>query len=275
MKSITVIIVTHNSNKYVNKVVTLLPNNIDIIVVDSGSDKTEYLLDYKRRAKIIYCNNIGFSAANNIGYEYIEDSKYVLFLNPDAFIENSSLHKMIQFMDDNHDVAILTTPLRGYSFEKNTETGLYDSVGIFRKWYGRWFDKYQGVSISGVILPSQPYQITAACGALMLCRVNCLNEVLLNNREVFSERFFMYKEDIDLSLRLRKQGYKIVLHPGVVAYHGRGWSKKRGEMPLKSRIMSTRNEILIDKTTKSPYIIITLLKYIYVRYIERFLCPEE
>ncbi len=36
--------------------------------------------------------------------------------------------------------------------------------------------------------------------------------------QVFDPDFFLYKEDIELSLRLRKKGWRIVYHPGAISW---------------------------------------------------------
>ena len=56
----------------------------------------------------------------------------------------------------------------------------------------------------------------------------------------------MYKEDIDLSLRMKSFGYGVLYVSHLVAYHHRGW-KSRRDMPKWSKIMSARNELEINK----------------------------
>ena len=56
----------------------------------------------------------------------------------------------------------------------------------------------------------------------------------------------MYKEDIDLSLRMKSFGYGVFYVSNLVAYHHRGW-KSRSDMPKWRKIMSARNELEINK----------------------------
>ncbi len=108
----------------------------------------------------------------------------------------------------------------GFDIQKKKPTGLIDSTGIFRSHWGRWFDRSQGQPY----IPSYSWQsenVPALCGALMFCRRQALEQILLSPQEVMDQRFFMYKEDIDLSLRLRHQGWTLKFNPYLVAYHCR------------------------------------------------------
>jgi GT2 family glycosyltransferase len=84
---------------------------------------------------------------------------------------------------------------------------------------------------------------------------------------VFDPDFFLYKEDIELSLRMRKAGWQLLYDPRLLAYHGRGWNKKRGEMAVKLRCMAAANEILLYKKHPSPYMLWAWMKYLLVRFI--------
>ena len=75
----------------------------------------------------------------------------------------------------------------------------------------------------------------------------------------------MYKEDIELSLRLRATGWRILYDPRVELYHCRGWNRQRQTMPLARRVMASGNEVLLYRRHPSPYILWALLKYLLVR----------
>jgi GT2 family glycosyltransferase len=99
----------------------------------------------------------------------------------------------------------------------------------------------------------------------MFCRLEALRETELAPSTVMDPKFFMYKEDIDLSLRLRKQGWKLLFSPQLKAYHCRGWKKERSQVPRSLRIQSAKNEIRLHYRLKSPYILYSLLKYVSVK----------
>jgi len=51
-------------------------------------------------------------------------------------------------------------------------------------------------------------------------------EAVTESGQVFDERFFMYKEDVDLAWRLRRGGYRAIVDGSAVAYHGRSVARQ-------------------------------------------------
>lgn len=271
------IIVTHNSEIFMEKLfdaISVQTHPVDqIILVDSGSKDRSYLNRYAelQNVTVVFDEmDIGFCKGNNTGMKHVrDDADYVLFLNPDAFLSPDFILNAIQFMeaDNNHQVGMLTPILFGYDIKKNCSTGKYDSTGIFRKWYGRWYDRGQGQETHVLSLTKQE-EVPAICGALMFCRKKALDSVLIRGEEVFDNTFYMYKEDIDLSLRLKEKGWKLVLLPLLKAYHCRGWNPDRKQMPRKFRLCSARNELRIHAKSFSPCVLYSFLKFSLVKVFD-------
>lgn len=273
-------IVTHNSQPFISTNVACLMGQIRppdaVIIVDSLSTDPEYLNHlrdrYGRITLILESANIGFCRANNIGVQRLIDSyDYILFLNPDAFLQSSDfIDKALRYMEQpqNSRVGALTGKLVGFDISAGKPTGLIDSTGIFRTWYGRWYDRGQGQRLSSAF-DEGPTEVPAICGALMFCRSKALREILLGEGEIFDENFFMYKEDIDLSLRLRGAGWTIIYSSSLVACHCRGWSRDRARMSNEARLRSARNDLRLCVRTRSPYVLYALAKYAFVRWFER------
>lgn len=262
-KSITAIIVTHDSELFIEKCVQAVPKEISIIIVDSGSKDLSYLDAFKPHCQVIIGGKeIGFCRANNIGYQAINEScEYLLFINPDAFLTAHWIERALETMKKHPQCASLGGILEGYDITINKPTAHYDSAGIFRTFYGRWYDRYQGKPIKNNLKKIE--EVPALCAALLLCRREALESTLIREKEIFDENFYMYKEDIDLSLRLREAGWQILLDPFLYAYHCRGW-KKRREIPRRLRLSSARNELKIHSRQPSLCTIYSLIKYITV-----------
>ncbi len=274
--SCAVIIVTHNSQEYLEKCIDCLRQQslkpTQTIIVDSGSADTAYVQRYQKNKGVTVIespNNIGFCQGNNIGYSHVDPScEYVLLLNPDAFLNVSFLQEAIAYMNKaaHRRVAVSTGMLLGYDRLADRPTGEYDSTGIFQTWFGRWYDRGQGEKYPQVLY-QQAEAVPAICGALMLCRKKALDEVLLPGSSIFDPAFFMYKEDIDLSLRLRKRGWTLMYVPSLAAYHCRGWKKDRQAVPKALRLMSARNEMTLYARAGSPYVVFSAMKYVAVKLL--------
>lgn len=268
MQAVSAIIVTHNSAPVLPRCLDALARQTvavrEIIIVDCGSDDCAYLLSLQGRegVKVVATSNVGFSRANNLGMELVSpQTDFVLFLNPDTFVSPHFVETALAICRKNPQSGMVSGKLSGYDTEKDAPTGRLDSTGIFRKWYGRWFDRGQGELDRGQY--DVPAFVPALCGALLFCRMSALQTL---PGQVFDPDFFLYKEDIELSLRLRKAGWQLLYHPELTACHCRGWSKQREAMPLELRRMAAVNEILLYKKHPSLYLLWAGLKYLLVRF---------
>jgi N-acetylglucosaminyl-diphospho-decaprenol L-rhamnosyltransferase len=273
-----VVIVTHNSERFLDRAIdcllrqTLLPAHL--AMVDSGSRSPDYVYAAGQQARqlipaldVVTQDNIGFCAGSNLGYKRLREAcDYVLFLNPDVFLGREALVGLLATLTAGERIGATTGLLLGYDIAKAAPTGRIDSAGIFRTWYGRWYDRYQGRRLDEVDLgPGR--EVPAITGALMLCRRESLQEVALPGGDVFAPEFFMYKEDIDLSLRLRRRGWRLRFAPDIRSFHCRGW-QARAQMPKRFRIMSARNEIRVCLKNRDPRVLFSLAKYVYVKIFE-------
>lgn len=264
---VSVIIVSYNSQKVLHKAMkalykqTLLPHKV--VIVDTGSEDREYLTPYNH---VIFARkNGGFCLGNNVGYPIAsKDADYVLLLNPDAFLFEDFIEKSVARMEGDASIGALTGRIYGYDIAKDVPTGRFDSTGIFQKFYGKWYDRGQGEKVTSQIYPEE--EIPAICGAVFFGRKKAFDAVL-EKGNLFKPDFYMYKEDIDLSLRLQKTGWRLLFAPELQAYHCRGW-QKRSAIPRNFRLLSAKNECSINFARKKPLpILYSVLKWTVVKLL--------
>jgi N-acetylglucosaminyl-diphospho-decaprenol L-rhamnosyltransferase len=265
--TVCVIIVTHNSERVIRRCLERIQNQTSrpdqIIIVDSGSEKTGYLDEFRSLpgCTVHLSSNRGFGAANNLGLTLIGGSpSFIIFANPDTFLERTCIEDGIEIMSQYPDIAMLTGTLKEFDVKTGQPTGKLDSTGFFRKWYGRWYDRDQGAFEQEVQRTGS--DIPAICGAFMLCRREALEP---EYPELFDESFYLYKEDIDLSIRIRKKGWRLFYTPELEVFHGRGWERERKQIDREIRLMAAHNEIRLCFKHRSPYILWALSKYMLVR----------
>ncbi len=272
MSAVSVIIVTHNDVGMVHKAVatlreqTLIPKQI--VLVDSGSKDPSFLNRYSDVEGIdtlFSKTNLGFAGANNFGYLCLEpDIDYVFFMNPDVFLEPDFIERGVALMNAHPDWGVVSGMLLGYDFYKNQPTSKYDSTGIFQTWYGKWYDRGQGEDVSPGKY-NQQQEVKALCGAAQFCRAKALVDVQSIWKEIYDSKFFMYKEDIDLSFRLKKVGWKLVYSPELKAYHCRGWNSDRTKVSRQLRLLSAKNELRVHWRMGSWIgVMYSLIKYVAV-----------
>jgi len=235
---LSIIIVNYNVKYFIEQAIYAVQNALknisaEIIVVDNNStDGSVEMLQQKFPAVILIANkdNKGFSTANNQGIK-ISKGEYVLLLNPDTVVQEDTFEKTIRFMDEHPDAGALGVKMldgKG-NFLPESKRGLPTPLVAFYKTFGlstlfpksKTFNRYH----LGFLNEDETHEVEVLAGAFMLLRKSVLNKIGL-----LDEDFFMYGEDIDLSYRVIKGGYKNYYFPETRIIHYKGESTKKGSL---------------------------------------------
>lgn len=161
--------------------------------------------------------NLGYGRANNVVLPELT-SDYHIICNPDVTFAADLLSRMVAFMDEHPDCAVLTPRVLNPDgteqfLPKLTPTvhyllgGFLEKLpGPFRKWRREYTMEDKQVHV--------PIHVNFATGCFMLVRTR----VLVQQLKGFDERFFLYHEDSDLSRRALRIG-SIIYHPDFVVTH--------------------------------------------------------
>lgn len=174
--------------------------------------------------------NVGFSKANNQAIR-ISSGKYVLLLNPDTVVEEDTFSKCISFMDEHPEAGSLGVKMIDGSghYLPESKRALPTPSVAFYKIFGlsslfpksKIFGKYH----LGYLDKDKTHEVDILAGAFMFLRKETLEKVGL-----LDEDYFMYGEDIDLSYRITKGGYKNYYYPETTIIHYKGESTKKGSL---------------------------------------------
>jgi GT2 family glycosyltransferase len=205
----------------------------EIIVADNNSTdgSRTYLQNNFPTVKFIWNNdNIGFAKANNLALEKAE-GEFILFLNPDTLLAEDSIEKCMQFFKTNETIGALGIHMVDGSgnFLKESKrafpsplTSLFKLSGLARLFpKSKLFAKYH----LGHLPENENHEVDVLAGAFMMMSKKILDEI--GN---FDEQFFMYGEDVDLSYRIQKAGYKNYYFAESSIIHFKGESTKRGSL---------------------------------------------
>lgn len=205
----------------------------EVFVVDNNSvDGSVAMVAAKFPSVILIANkdNVGFSKANNQAMR-LAQGEYVLLLNPDTLVEADTFEKVVQFMDEHPDAGGLGINMvdgKG-NFLPESKRSLPTPEVAFYKIFGlTWlfpkskrFGKYHLTYLD----KDKTHEIEVLSGAFMLMRKEALDKVGL-----LDEDYFMYGEDVDLSYRIIKGGYKNYYYPEARIIHYKGESTKKGSL---------------------------------------------
>lgn len=205
----------------------------EVIVVDNNSiDGSNNMVIKKFPEVRLIANkdNRGFSKANNQGIN-LSSGEYVLLLNPDTVVEDDTFSKIIDFMDAHPKAGALGVKMvdGAGNFLPESKRGLPTPITSFYKIFGlsslfphsKRFARYH----LGHLDKDEVHEVEILAGAFMMLRRSVLDEIGL-----LDETFFMYGEDIDLSYRVIKAGYKNYYFPKTRIIHYKGESTKKGSI---------------------------------------------
>lgn len=209
----------------------------ETIIIDNNSNdgSKEYLPVKFPDLKFIFNKeNVGFAKACNQGFK-ISSGKHVLFLNPDTILSGSCLKDCISFFETHPDAGAIGVRMINEKgeFLKESKRGLPDPSASFHKLFGlsaafpnsKTFSKYY----EGHLPEKENNPVEVLSGAFMMIRRDVFETL-----EGFDERFFMYGEDIDLSIRIIQAGYKNYYLGTTTITHLKGGSTKYNYKYIKN-----------------------------------------
>jgi len=221
MADVSAIVVTHNAAEWVERSLGSLEGaGAEVIVVDNAStDGTPGLVREKfPEARVIEQENKGFGAGNNAGMR-AASGRYYLLLNPDAWLTEGALEKLVAFADEHPEAAVvgprllnpdgsLQRSVRGYPspWRIATEYFFLRKLGprthALNAFFGEQFDH------------ESTREAEYLFGACMLVRREAVDAV-----GGFDEDFFLMSEEVDWCYRFREAGWKVLFYPGAEVFH--------------------------------------------------------
>jgi len=211
MFGISIIIVNYNTAELLapclNSVEPRSDLGLEVIVVDNASQDDSAAMvsrDFPRVKLIANESNAGFARANNQALK-VSNREYIYFLNPDTVVQPGAFEAMIGFMESHTDVGLAGTRIL------NPNGSVQSSVER----------RYPGERRAQKDLRGLPGDIAWVLGASMVARRAIVEEL-----GGFDEGFFLYGEEQDLCLRIRKAGWKIGFITDAVVVHWGGQSER-------------------------------------------------
>jgi len=225
---ISIVIVLFNSNDVLSSTIEALDkstyDNLELILVDNASEKaiSEQAIDCRFPSSVFRRDqNCGFGQGCNFGAEKSKGQLF-MFLNPDARPFPEAISIMAQTLLSNEQIAVVGPQLLyddgammpSYRYTPNfrrlllsRNSPLYGLPG-----FSRWSEQYIPPPLN------EPSEVEVIPATAMMVRRQAFQEVA-----GFDRGYFLYAEDFDLCVMLRKAGYKIFHQPKALVYHS--WGK--------------------------------------------------
>lgn len=190
LKKLTIVIVTYlTDRKTLLNCLKSIDKNVKILIVENSKkfkDRYFFLSRYPNIEIINTGKNLGYGGGNNFGLKFVK-TDYALILNPDTILDNFFFKKINLILNMKHFSII------GCTLKKNLS---YVTGGFFNQKKNKLFQN----NFLNRIQENKFIKVDWVTGNSML-----LNLKKFKNLNFFDENFFLYYEEFDLCLRLKKR----------------------------------------------------------------------
>ena len=266
-RSCSIIIIAYNSRDFLPACLQSIREALngitsEIIVLDNGSKDPIQESEKKHFSEVLWLEskeNLGFGKGCNLAASYAKN-KYLFFINPDTIVSKTAFSEMLSFMENHAEAGAVGCRILNEngtlqlacrrSFPSPLST-IFKTIGLaslFPK--SKFFASYNMTYLD----PEQITKVDAISGSFF-----CMQKELFDKVQGFDKDYFMYGEDLDLFLRIKKLGYHNYYVPTANILHFRGQSSKTRR--LKSYIDFYQAMLIFVKKHRRfhlPYVIMAL-----------------
>ena len=263
---VSIIIVTYQSQDEILKCLSSIYKNIidiefEIIIIDNAStDNTIKAVKNQFPGVIIQKNkrNEGFAKANNIGSK-IAKGEFLFFLNPDSEIIENTIEILISIYKSNPKNGIVAPQIKNIDGTIQLSTGktptiftnLFEAFGLYILLPNTFFG-YRIVTNHNNDLSTD--WVTGACFLVKKEYFDKLNG--------FDKNFFLYLEDADLCLRIKKEINKNIIYTSKTSIiHAKAKSSKNSS--YISKLSSYKSKIYYHKKHNGLLMYLGLIPLLY------------
>lgn len=228
--------------------------DLEVLLIDNGSKEIltiqeklypKLKIEVKRNEK-----NLGFSGGHNVGFKYGLSNQFdfVMILNNDTIVDKDLIQELLRPFAEKEKIGV-TVPKMYFTPNHEFHKDRYKKEDIGKVlWYaggktdwGNIISYHLGVDEVDKGQYDTQKETEFASGACMMIKREVLESV-----GGFNEKYFLYYEDGDLNMRIKKKGYKILYVPTAILWHNNAGSSGSGSI-LQDYYIS-RNRMLFGMT---------------------------
>lgn len=215
---------------------------------DNSVEQMEEILSNKVEL-VVSSKNVGYGAGNNLGIKTLYEkyhSKYILLSNPDVIVEETVLKKMVNFLCNNDEYAIVAPFMLNAKKEKQYNTAFrIPEKNEYILSLGILFSKLTKSFYYDNILDIKDEVMTvgSVSGSMFL-----MDAERMIKYGMYDENIFLYCEEVTLGLRLQQAGQKVALLPQETFIHNHSVSiSKSYKSEVSKRKLLLKSKLYVIK----------------------------
>lgn len=221
--NLSIIIVTWNTADITLKCVQTIKKYLqtfsyEIIVADNGSTD-DTLSKLKKEGGVFIIENgenLGFGRGNNIAAKKAQ-GEYLLFLNSDMELVDTSLIDMFNYINSNPSIGLIGPKF--LNIDLTDQGSVFPNQSLWNAFKEFWLG--QNTYSKYVPNTSEAIEVCSVSGGAIMVRRDLFEKV-----GYWDKRYFMFYEDLELCRQIKKMGYKIFYYPKCQVIHRHGASGK-------------------------------------------------
>ncbi|MBU0578849.1 glycosyltransferase family 2 protein [Patescibacteria group bacterium] len=242
--------------------------NYSVIIVDNASQKPLKLSKSLQASNIEVIrseSNLGFSGGNNLGITYAAEHynpDYICLLNNDTTVEPNFLEYLHDCIKDKNPGGMVSPKIYfAKGFEYHQEAYPKNELGNIIWYGGGSIDWPNLIAFHRGVDEIDRGQLDIE-GSTDFCTGCCIliSREVLETVGMLDDNLFLYYEDVDLSLRAKREGFQVLYCPDAVIWHHNAGSSGGVGSPLHT-YYQTRNRVFMGLKYGSPRIKITSISY--------------
>ncbi len=256
---VSIITINYNGLKDTCELLDTLPledESIEVIVVDNASKGDEATIIEQRfpTIKVIRSKkNLGFAGGNNLGIQTAR-GRYLFFLNNDTLLSHQtldfSLLPMINRLESSSHIGVVCPKIRFTWDDHPIQFAGYTPLSRITM-----RNRSIGFGESDQKQYDTPHPTPYAHGAAMMVK-----REVIEKAGMMPECYFLYYEELDWSMMIRRAGYDIWYEPNVTVYHKESQATGQGS-PLRTYYISRNRLLFVRRNIQG---IEKILSFIYI-----------
>ncbi len=250
---VSIVIVNYNGKSFLGillkSISKLSYKNYEAIVVDNNSTdgSQEFIKKNYKKVKLVENKvNLGYSGINS-AIKFCKGS-YILFLNNDMELDKNSLTEIVKTIESDKDVVMVAPKLVNF-YDKSLKSG--------GTWLSRAFYNGHIKGTGNENTKEIPYM---GVGLIRKDFVDMFGYL-------FDPDYFIYGEDVDLGLRIRLTGKKVLFEPKSIIYHIHSATMQKQSKSFSTYLMERNLLITFFKNLELKNIVLFLPYIKLMRFV--------